>query len=85
MKTPMQEHIEWLKKERKKLDWVSELGIAVHIGGCIEHAESLLEKEKEVMCEFAKYCLDKALDLDVRTAYINVEEYYYKTFKTKEK
>ena len=44
----MQEHIEWLKKEWKKLESVGELGVALHIGDCIEHAESLLEKEKEL-------------------------------------
>ena len=51
MKTPMQEHIEWLKKEYKKLESMGELGIALHIGDCIQNAESLLEKEKEVMSE----------------------------------
>ena len=45
MKTPMQEHIEWLKKEYKKLESMGELGIALHIGDCIQNAESLLEKE----------------------------------------
>ena len=47
-KTPMQEHIEWLNNEWKKLESKGELGIALHIGDCIEHAESLLEKEKEL-------------------------------------
>ena len=46
MKTPMQEHIEFLKKEWKKLESVGQLGVALHIGDCIEHAEALLEKEK---------------------------------------
>ncbi len=47
MKTPIQEHIQWLKKEYKKLESMGELGIALHIGDCIQNAESLLEKEKE--------------------------------------
>lgn len=51
MKTPIQEHIQWLKKEYKKLESMGELGIALHIGDCIQNAESLLEKEKEVMSE----------------------------------
>jgi len=49
MKTPMQEHIEWIKKVKKRLESAGELGIALHIAGCIEHAESMLEKEEEIM------------------------------------
>jgi hypothetical protein len=32
------------------------------------------------MIQFAKQCLDKALDLDVRTAYLQVEKYYNTTY-----
>ena len=35
---------------------------------------------KEEQISFAKRCLDKALDLDVRTAYSQVEEVYNETF-----
>lgn len=52
MNTPMQEHIEWLKKEWQKLD---DLGIALHIGDCIEHAQSMLEKEKFGGIQWNKY------------------------------
>ena len=38
------------------------------------------EMEKERMIQFAKQCLDKALDLDVRTAYLQVEKYYNETY-----
>ena len=41
---------------------------------------ALLEKYKEIekqkTIDFAKHCLDKALDLDLRTAYSQVEKYY---------
>ena len=40
------------------------------------------QMEKEQSLNFAKHCLDKAKDLDVRTAFLNVEQ-YYETFKTK--
>jgi len=43
------------------------------------------EMEEEQSLNFAKHCLDKAKDLDVRTAFLNVEQYYNETFKTKEK
>ena len=85
MKTPMQELIEQLKELQKTYTQFADSYTAYTLHNVIELAESLLEKEKEVMCEFAKYCLDKALDLDVRTAFSNVEEYYNETFKTKKR
>jgi len=42
--------------------------------------EKAKEMEKERMIQFAKQCLDKALDLDVRTAYSRVEQYYNKIY-----
>ena len=79
MKTPMQEHIEWLKKEYKKLESMGELGIALHIGDCIQNAESLLEKEKEMIMDAVKYgCSDWGCAKDA-------EQYYNETFNTKER
>jgi hypothetical protein len=46
----------------------------------IEILEQAKEMEKERMIQFAKQCLDKALDLDVRTAYLQVEKYYNTTY-----
>ena len=37
--------------------------------------------EKEQSLDFAKHCLDKAKDLDVRTAFFNVEQYYNETYE----
>jgi hypothetical protein len=42
------------------------------------------EMEKEQKIKFAENCLDKALDLDIRTAFSNVEKYYNETFKQQE-
>ena len=39
----------------------------------IEQAKAM---EKEQKIEFAKHCLNKALDTDIRTAYSGVEKYY---------
>ena len=57
MKIPIQEHIEWLKNERTKYinkayEESSErmLGFVYKMDDCIKHAESMLEKEKEVVC-----------------------------------
>jgi hypothetical protein len=45
-----------------------------------EEIKFFKEMEKERMIQFAKQCLDKALDLDVRTAYLQVEKYYNETY-----
>ena len=49
MKTPMQEHIEWLKKEHELIQRLGGENERLLIEECIEHAESMLEKEKEVI------------------------------------
>jgi hypothetical protein len=56
MKTPMQEHIEWLKSENKKYTEKAQeessmqiLGYAFKMQDCIKHAESMLQKEKEAI------------------------------------
>lgn len=46
----------------------------------INEIEKAKEMEKDRMIQFAKQCLDKALDLDVRTAYSQVEKYYEQTY-----
>ena len=73
MKTPMQELIERLKEERD-LHGYEKQG---YFETAIELAESMLEKEKEVMCEFAddyqRNCFQKSAD-----------DYYNETFNTKE-
>lgn len=74
MKTPMQELISVIRKRQEDEDvqpfmWLEQI---------VELAESLLEKEKEVMCEFAddyqRNCFQKSSD-----------DYYNETFNTKEK
>jgi hypothetical protein len=45
------------------------------------HIEQAKKMEKEQKIKFAENCLDKALDLDIRTAFSNVEKYYNETFK----
>jgi hypothetical protein len=73
-KTPMQELISVIRKRQEDEDvqpfmWLEQI---------VELAESMLEKEKEVMCEFAddyqRNCFQKSAD-----------DYYNETFNTKEK
>ena len=72
MKTPMQELISVIRKRQEDEDvqpfmWLEQI---------VELAESMLEKEKEVMCEFAddyqRNCFQKSAD-----------DYFKETFKTK--
>jgi hypothetical protein len=70
MKTPMQEMLEWVR---------ATLPMDLETPQMIEQKiESLLEKEKEVMCEFAddyqRNCFQKSAD-----------DYFKETFNTKEK
>ena len=77
MKTPIQELIEQLKEERDLHGY--ERGL--HYETAIELAEAMLEKEKEVMCEFAKLYDDDLSNSIIRTR----EDCFDKTFKTKER
>ena len=71
----MQEHIEWLKKEK------DEHGYEKHpyFECAIEHAESMLEKEKEVIMDAVKYGFSDW------GGWKDVEKYYNETFNTKER
>ena len=76
MKTPMQELIFVIRKRQEDEDvqpfmWLEQI---------VELAESLLEKEKEVMCEFAEEYVGSCL-ID----YPKIEVIFNQTFNTKEK
>ena len=80
MKTPMQELISVIRKRQEDEDvqpfmWLEQI---------VELAESMLEKEKEVMCEFAEYTRKCGFLSDQR-GLMTTEELYDQTFNTKEK
>ena len=88
MKTPMQEMLEWVR-ETLPMDLETPRLITPRL---IEHKiESMLEKEKEVMCEFAFNCGDEIKDQNNwrsprnLTNYEVILDYYNKTFNTKER
>jgi hypothetical protein len=54
--------------------------IKIEIKGKLLKQAKDLEKQRAI--DFAKHCLDQAKDLDIRTAFLNVEE-YYENFKSK--
>jgi len=43
--------------------------------------QQALAMEQQQSMDFARLCLNKAKDLDIRTAYINTEQYYNEKFK----
>ena len=80
MKTPMQELISVIRKRQEDEDvqpfmWLEQI---------VELAESMLEKEKEMMCEFAEYTRKCGFLSDQR-GLMTTEELYDQTFNTKEK
>ena len=78
MKTPMQEMLEWVR-ETLPMDLETPRLITPRL---IEYKiESMLEKEKEVMCKFQ----DLAQRSDFWVEYDGAEGCFDKTFNTKEK
>lgn len=76
MKTPMQDILKLESDLTRMFDSDQRVAMAL-----LEHIRNnkkeMLEKEKEVMCEFAKQWF-------VCFGYKSVEDYYNKTFNTKE-
>ena len=88
MKTPMEELIEKLKDERSKLQVFNERVMVLTLDYAIADAELMLEKEKEVMCEFADNYRDDSCYATIQggvSSEETTEEFFNKTFKTKEK
>ena len=71
MSNKKQSSIEWL-------EWQINLGLSERgLISAFKEAKAMHNKE---VISFAKKCLDKALDTDVRTAHSKVEELYNETF-----
>ena len=82
MKTPIQELIEQLKEE-KDLHGYDRGFIYEEV---IELAESMLEKEKELIIKTYNHAALHGTLVELgNTEIINAEEFYNKTFNTKEK
>lgn len=85
MNTPMQELIQRLKQEQELILKLGGENERMLIDDCIELAEAMLEKEKEVIMDAHK---DGAFhtDWDENTSVIeNAQDYYNETFNTKKK
>ena len=75
MKTPIQELIEQMWE-------IAKYGDSYEVAPCIEAAESMLEKEKEVITDA---WMDDRFPLDKDWVKQCAEQYYNETFNTKEK
>jgi hypothetical protein len=82
MKTPIQELMdEFAKKADSLPDTLDANAAYLVFQECYDMAKSMLEKEKEAMCEFAYKC-------DLRHKVYGdfmIKDYYNETFNTKEK
>ncbi len=58
MKTPMQEHIEWMQEKLRILVEYKDLSAGTEVDECIQHAEAMLEKEKEVAQQYAEFAIE---------------------------
>jgi hypothetical protein len=80
MKTPIQEHIKWLKERHKHFSSQWEMDIVAGLEYAINHAEQMLEKEKEqIMDAYMEGGDWEALPQP------RFDNYYNQTFKTKER
>ena len=85
MKTPIQELIETFEEMRSPIDSKVDVDFAISL------MKSMLEKEKEMMCEFAFNCGDEIKDQNNwrsprnLTNYEVIQDFYNETFNTKER
>jgi hypothetical protein len=84
MKTPMQEHIEWMEEKLRILVDYRQFSAGAEIDECIQHAAAMFDKEKEVIMN----AWIKSNDSDCLQEHekrLFAELYYDATFNTKEK
>jgi hypothetical protein len=90
MKTPMQELMDEFAKKADSLPDTLDANVAYLIfQECYDMAKSMLEQEKEVMCDFVEYC-DEANRNYQETEEswcedLTIDDMFDKRFNTKEK
>ena len=79
----MQEHIEWMQEKLRILVEYKDLSAGAEVDECIQHAEAMLEKEKEVIVN----AYIDGLGLEPYEVYSiqQAKKYYNETFNTDEK
>jgi hypothetical protein len=70
------------------VEWLHEQLLKILIDNQIQQTDYLFEQakamEKEQMIDFARLCLNKAKDLDILSAFMNVQQYYNETYGGKD-
>ena len=90
MKTPMQELMDEFAKKADSLPDTLDANVAYLVfQECYDMAKSMLEKEKDVMCDFVEYC-DEANRNYQETEEswcedLTIDDMFDKRFNTKEK
>ena len=79
MKKESQSSVEWLLEQLTAIGQL-EIPKGGNVVTMIINESKEMEKEQKI--DFAKYCLNKALDLDVRTSYSQVEKYHNEIYKS---
>jgi hypothetical protein len=70
--------VEWLEEQIKDIFYVAEASEMTKKFKSVYDQAKQMEKEQRI--DFSKKCLDKALDTDIRTAHLKVEQYYDETY-----
>ena len=70
--------VEWLQEQLECFGNKHELTVSwTTVDELVEQAAAM---EREQTIEFGKVCLDKAKDLDIRTAYSKIDQIYTETY-----
>jgi hypothetical protein len=90
MKTPMQELMdEFAKKADSLPDTLDSNAAYLAFQECYDMAKSMLEKEKDVMCDFVEYCDEANRDYqETEESWfkdLTIDDMFDKRFNTKEK
>ena len=87
MKTPMQQHMEWLHKKYISHLQDEETGLALEVWYCLKNAEQMLEKERRAIV--SAFAWGNITKVQYKGQHIAGEDYYNdrynETFNTKEK
>ena len=74
MKTPMQEHIEWMQEKLRILVEYKDLSAGAEVDECIQHAEAMLEKERRAIV--SAFAWGNITKVQYKSQHIAGEDYY---------
>jgi hypothetical protein len=69
-----------MKTKQTAVEWLADNLHYLHSTKWDDILEQAKAMEKEQMIDFARLCLNKAKDLDILSAFMNVQQYYLETY-----